>query len=266
MTIPTPFGALHFGWRDGLEVALVAFVLYRLLLLIRGTRALQIVSGIAILIVAYAVATLAKLTMISWLLGLFFTYGAFTAIVVFQPELRATLARLGQSRFIRPRRRTLDGTEETLVTAVERLSKERKGALIAIERAIHLDDYVLRGTPLEARVSTELLATIFTPPTPLHDGAVIIRGDRIIGAGCILPLAEEPIAERWMGTRHRAALGLARETDAFVIVVSEERGAITVAIAGTVLSGVQPDTLRQLLADRRTPMGGAPVTPERVAG
>lgn len=253
MNIATPFGVLVIGWRDVLEIGVVAWFIYRLLLLIQGTRALQIVSGIAILVIAYVVAALAKLTMISWLLGLFFTYGAFTAIVVFQPELRATLARLGQSRFIRPRRRALDRTEEALVAAVERLSRERKGALIAIERGIRLDDYVLRGTSLEARVSAELLATIFTPHTPLHDGAVVIRGDSIIGAGCILPLAEEPVAERGMGTRHRAALGLSRETDAFVIVVSEERGAITVANGGTLHRGVHADALRLLLADRRTP-------------
>lgn len=266
MMLDTPLGLFEFGWRDLLEIAVVAYVLYRLLLLIQGTRALQIVSGIAVLVVAYVIATLAKLTMITWLLGLFFTYGAFAAIVVFQPELRATLARLGQSRFTRLRRRALGATEELLVAAVERLSRERKGALIAIERGIRLDDYVARGTAIEARVSDDLLATIFTPPSPLHDGAVIVRGATIIGAGCILPLAEEPLLERGLGTRHRAALGLSRETDALVIVVSEERGAITVASGGALARGVSGEQLRLLLEDGRhvgTTAPGAPAPATR---
>ena len=242
---------LQFGWRDAVEIAVVAFVLYRLLLLLHGTRAVQMLLGIVVLCVAYAAAWLLKLTTITTLLELIFTYGPFVVLIVFQPELRAALAHLGQSRVTRLFRRLEEGeVVDEILDAVERLGRSSTGAIIVVERDVPLGDYLQTGTELSAKVSGDLLATIFTPYSPLHDGAVIVRGDTIVGAGCILPLTQAPIADRSLGTRHRAALGLSEESDALVIVVSEETGAISLATQGRLLRGLSPNGLRDALSGR----------------
>jgi diadenylate cyclase len=242
---------LQFGWRDAVEIAVVAFVLYRVLLLIHGTRAAQMLLGIATLCVAYAAAWVLKLTTITSLLAIVFKYGAFVVLIVFQPELRAALAHLGQSRVTRLFRRLEEGeVVDEISDAVERLSRSSTGAIIAVERDVPLGDYVETGRELSAKVSGDLLATIFTPYSPLHDGAVVIRGDTIVGAGCILPLTQAQIEDRSLGTRHRAALGLSEETDALVIVVSEETGMISLASGGRLLRGLSPGGLRDALSGR----------------
>jgi diadenylate cyclase len=189
--------------------------------------------------------------MITYLLGVVFTYGAFAALVVFQPELRAALARLGQSRVTRFFRR-MEASEvaDEIADAVDRLSRSGIGAIIAIEREVNLGDYVQSGTALQAKVSADLLATIFTPYSPLHDGAVIIRGDTIIGAGCILPLTRAPLNDRTLGTRHRAAIGLSEETDALVIVVSEETATISVGSQGRLRRGLTSQQVRDIVSGR----------------
>lgn len=243
---------LFFDWRDVLEIVVTAAVIYRLLLLFRGTRALQMLVGIVVLVVVYATAWIFKLGMITYLLGLVFTYGAFAVLVLFQPELRATLAHLGQSRAMSLLRRMETSEMAThVVNAVERLSHAGTGALIAVERGVRLGDYVQTGTPMLAHVSADLLQTIFTPRSPLHDGAVIIRRESIIGAGCILPLTQSHVSDRTLGTRHRAALGLSEETDALAIVVSEESAQISVAEGGRLRRGISPAELRDLLAGVR---------------
>lgn len=168
--------AVRIGWRDFLEIVFVAVLFYRVLLLIRGTRALQMLGGLVVLAFAFSVAWLLKLTMITYLLGVVFTYGAFALLVIFQPELRAALAHLGPSRMARVFRR-LEGGEvaDEIVDAVERLSRSGVGAIIVLEREMPLGEYVESGTVLEAKVSADLLTTIFTPYSPLHDGAVIGR-------------------------------------------------------------------------------------------
>ncbi len=239
---------LHPGWRDLLEIVLVAYVIYRVLLLFHGTRTLQIVSGLAMLLAAYAAAWLLKLSMITYLLAFVFQYGALALLVVFAPELRAALAHLGQARFaqlfshLEPRE-----IAEEVADAVDRLSRSSIGAIIALERQVPLDSFAESGSALEARVSADLLMTIFTPYSPLHDGAVLIRDDSIIAAGCILPLSQQPITDRALGTRHRAALGLADETDAVVIVVSEERSTVSVAERGQLWRDVSAQELGELL-------------------
>ena len=242
---------LNFGWRDAVEIVVVAFVLYRVLLLFRGTRAVQIVTGIAVLCVGYGVAWALRLTTITFLLEIVFKYGGFALLIVFQPELRAALAHLGQARVTHLFRR-LEEEEvvDEITDAAERLSRSSTGAIVVVERDVPLGDYVETGTPLNAKVSGDLLATIFTPYSPLHDGAVIIRGDSIIGAGCILPLSQAPIEDRSLGTRHRAALGVSEETDALVVVVSEESGAISVATGARLLRNLTPTQLRDLLGGR----------------
>jgi len=239
------------GWRDVVQILLIAFVIYRGLRFLVGTKALQIVLGLVLLAGIYIAAFLLKFGMITYLLGALFTYGVFAALVVFVPELRSALARLGQSRIFRffaPIKST--AVAEQVAEAVDRLSRNATGAIIVIEREVALDDFLTSGTEMEARVSADLLTTIFTPYSPLHDGAVVIRGDQIVGAGCILPLTQRPVADKSLGTRHRAALGLSEETDALVIVVSEESAAISVAIRGQLRRGLSSERVQVLLEGR----------------
>jgi diadenylate cyclase len=239
------------GWRELVEVVLVGYALYRILKLFHGTRTLQILTGIAILLVVYAGAWALQLRMITFLLGFVFQYGAIALLVVFAPELRAALAHLGQARFARVFREMeqREVTEE-VVEAVERLSRSGIGAIIAIEREVPLDEWAESGSPVEAKVSADLLLTIFTPYSPLHDGAVVVRGDLIVAAGCILPLSQKPLADRALGTRHRAALGLSDEGDALVVVVSEERSTVSVAERGRLWRDLGTTELRELLSGR----------------
>lgn len=251
MSILDQFRFLSFGWRDAIEIAVVAYGIYRLLLLLHGTRAVQMLVGIVVLVLTYALAWIFKFTMITYLLGIGFTYAAIAALVIFQPELRAALARLGQSPMNRfYKRMDVSEVAEEVADAVERLSRSGIGCIIAIERETALGDYVASGREMQAKVSADLLATIFTPYSPLHDGAVVIRGDTIVGAGCILPLSPARLSDRTLGTRHRAALGLSEETDALVIVVSEETATISVAEEGRMLRGLSAPQVRDMIAGR----------------
>lgn len=238
-------------WTDILEIILIAVLFYRVLLLLRGTRAVQILIGIVVLALAYAIAYASQLQMITYVLDRIVVYGAIAVLIIFQPELRAGLAHLGQSRVTRFFRR-MEASEvaDEVSDAVERLARSGIGAIIAIEREIPLGDYVQSGSEMQAKLSADLLRTIFTPYSPLHDGAVIIRGDTMIGAGCILPLSQAPITDRALGTRHRAALGLSEETDALVIVVSEETSTISVAMHGRLWRHLSTPQLRDMLAGR----------------
>ena len=240
---------LHPGWRDVLEILIVAYALYRVLLLFHGTRTLQIVTGLVMLLAIYSAAWVLKLEMITYVLGFVFQYGAIALLVVFAPELRAALAHLGQARFARLFRQMAQReVAEEIVDGVERLSRSGIGAIVAIEREVSLDPWVESGSPMEAKVSADLLATIFTPYSPLHDGAVIVRGDTIIAAGCILPLSQSVLADRSLGTRHRAALGLSDESDAMVVVVSEETATVSVANRGRLYRELTPQDLRDLIS------------------
>jgi diadenylate cyclase len=240
---------LHPGWRDALEILIVAYVLYRVLLRFHGTRTLQIITGLGVLLTVYAVAWLLKLEMISYLLSIVFRYGAIALVVVFAPELRAALAHMGRARLAGMFRQMeqREVTEE-IAEAVERLSRSGIGAIVAIEREASLDPWVESGSRMEAKVSADLLTTIFTPYSPLHDGAVIVRGDTIIAAGCILPLSQKEITDRALGTRHRAALGLTDESDALVVVVSEERSTVSVAHGGRLWRDLPAAQVREALS------------------
>ena len=243
------------GWTDLLEILVVAFLLYRLLMVIQRTRAMQILLGLVLLALGYGVARLLDLMLIRTLLETFFQYGAIAALVVFQPELRAALARLGRSRMIRAFQR-LEGSRvaDELVEAVERLARSRVGAIIAVEREVGLEEYADTGSSVGATVSAEMITTIFTPYSPLHDGAVLISGDTIRTAGAILPLTQSTVRDRSLGTRHRAALGLSEETDAIVIVVSEETSQVALALGGRLERDVGGERLREILSG---PLPGA---------
>ena len=244
--------------RDLVEILLVAVVLYRVLRFLVGTRALQIVFGLLALVGVYIAALLLKLTMIPYLLGIGFTYAPFAALVVFQPELRQALARLGQTRVFRwfavPGSSAAAGD---IAEALARLRAARVGAIVVVEQGARLDDYVESGKALQATVSAELLVAIFTPASPLHDGAVVVRGDQIVAAGCILPLTQSNRLDRGLGTRHRAAVGLSEETDALVFVVSEETATVSLARRGRLERDISPEQVRKRLAG---PAAAAPVT------
>jgi diadenylate cyclase len=237
------------GWTDLLEILIVAFLLYRILVVIQRTRAMQIMLGVVLVAMLYGFARLLDLILVRTLLETAFQYGAIAALVVFQPELRAALARLGRNRMIRAFQR-LQGSRvvEELIDATERLARARHGAIIAIEQKASLEEYAMTGSAVEAPVTAEMLVTIFTPYSPLHDGAVLIAGDRIRCAGAILPLTQSPIQDRSLGTRHRAALGLSEETDSIVLVVSEESSQVAVAQAGALERDVDAERLRAIIS------------------
>jgi len=248
MTFLEQIRLLSSGWRDVLEIAIVSYATYRLLLLLHRSRAVPVLIGIVVILLTYAAAAVLKLTMIAELLRLVYTYGAIALLIIFAPELRIMLAYIGRSpmgRFFRH----LGESEvaEEMANAIERLSRSGIGAIVAIERDVPLDNYVHSGSAMQAKVSADLLTTIFTPYSPLHDGAVIIRGDTIVGAACILPLSQTALLDRSLGTRHRAALGLSEETDAIVVVVSEETSTISAAVQGRLYRNLTPPQVRDML-------------------
>ena len=240
----------QFAWKDLVEILVVAWLVYRILLMYTGTRAFQVLLGFVFLVSVYVLAQAAGLRLIPYILSQVFTYGAFALIVIFQQEIRTALARLGRSRLFQlfARREQREVVEE-IVRATDRLAKAKIGGIIAIERQVDLANHVDHGTPINAQVTAELLTTIFTPYSPLHDGAVIVRRDQVAYAGSvILRLSESPTLDRTLGTRHRAALGLSEETDALVVVISEETGQISLAHRGLLHRGLRPDELEARLA------------------
>ena len=248
-TVFDQFRMLHPGWRDALEILIAAYAIYRILLVLHRRRAMQILVGIVVLIVTYALAKALHLTMITYLLSQIFTYALLALVVVFAPELRSALANVGRTplaRLFGPVNPSAVAQEVT--DAAERLSRNGIGAIIAIEREVSLQEYVQSGSPMQARVSADLIATIFTPYSPLHDGAIVIRGDTIVGAGCILPLSQSPVSDRSLGTRHLAALGLTEDSDAIVVVVSEETSSISAAVGAKLWRNLTVMQLREILA------------------
>ncbi|MGH7444588.1 MAG: diadenylate cyclase CdaA [Longimicrobiales bacterium] len=247
------FGFLLPGIKDLLQILLVAAGLYYVLRMLAQTRGMQMLAGFLVLVVAFFAARLLELQLLVYLMETLFNYGAIAALIVFQPELRSGLARLGQSRMLTFFNRLEESAVvEELVEAIDRLSRAKIGAIVAVERSIGLEEYAATGTRLQARVGADLLVSLFAPYGPLHDGAVLIEGDTIIAAGVILPLTQFPVSDRTLGTRHRAAIGLSEETDALVIVVSEETSVISIAHRGVLEREVGAEQLRTALS------GGVP--------
>jgi diadenylate cyclase len=258
-------GALGvFGWRDALDIALVALVLYGILALFRGTRAVQMLVGVGVLVVASMTARALELHSLGWLLDAVWSVWVVVLVVLFQPELRRALASIGQGEGLRS---LLAGETATtrvvdeLVSVAGSLADRRIGALIVIERGTGLRQYAELGVALDALVSADLLTSVFLPYSPLHDGAAFIRGDRVVAAGCFLPLSRNAQVARQLGTRHRAALGITEETDALAVAVSEETGRISVALDGRIDAVASAEALRSRLAEllgtrARYPVGG----------
>jgi diadenylate cyclase len=242
----------NFGWRSAIDIIVVAVVFYQFYMLIKRTRAVQLVKGVMVLVAVSLLANYFQLITISWLLDKLLQMFVIAIPVVFQPELRKALEQLGRGRFftshpLLPGVDNLEQVVEELVRCTQVLSKNRIGALIVLERKTGVQDFVETGIKIDGVVSSEFMVNIFIPNTPLHDGAVIIRGDRVAAAGCFLPLSINPNIQKDLGTRHRAALGLTEITDALAIVVSEETGAISVGIDGALTRFMDEKMLRELL-------------------
>lgn len=235
-------------WQDILDIALVATVLYWLFLILKGTRAFQMLVGLALLLLASVISKSAGLSTMDWLITSFWAQVVLVIVILFQPEIRRALAQIGQNPFFR----TLTASEESrtleeIIRAVVLMANKRMGAIIVLEQESELKDIVEVGVAVDAKLSKELLLSLFMPYSPLHDGAVIIKGNRLVAAGCFLPLTLNPEVSKMLGTRHRAALGVTEETDAVVIVVSEETGAISVIIGGKLTRELDAASLRRVL-------------------
>jgi uncharacterized protein (TIGR00159 family) len=235
--------------RDTLDVLLVAVGIYWLLLLIRGTRAIQILVGLGALIGLRVGADFLELLTLAWLLDNFLGPAVLIVVILFQADIRRGLGRLGRGFFPSLSERQESQIVEEVVRAVQALSARRSGALIVLERSIRLDEQIEAGTPLDANVTKELITSIFLPTSPLHDGAVLIQQGRLSYAGAILPLTLRTDLPEGVGTRHRAAVGITEETDAVVIVASEETGAISVVVGGEMVRGLDAPRLRVVLRD-----------------
>jgi len=249
-----------------LDILLVAVLIYQVLAMIRGTRAAPMLAGLAFVAITFYLARMGELTTLNWVVSRVLPYLAFALIVVFQSEIRHVLVDLGRRlSFLRGSAPEGDSYDD-IVLAANLFSQHQTGALIVIEREIGLRTHIESGVPLDARLSYDLLATIFRPSAPLHDGAVIIQKDRIAAAACFLPLSMNPLLSTQLGTRHRAGIGITEETDAIAVVVSEETGSISLAIGGQIERDLTVDQLRERLgSELRRYM--APVTlPTPIAG
>lgn len=236
-----------------LDLAIVIFLIYCFFKVVKGSRAWQLIKGIALLIVATFASGLFNLKILNWILTGIMNLGVIAIIVIFQPELRRGLEQLGTNKLTRFFGIDKDVSTKTkediykVVIASTELSKAKTGALIVLERDIKIQDIVATGIPMQAEVSPQLLVNIFEPKTPLHDGAVVISGNKIAAAACVLPLADDKDIAKELGTRHRAAIGISKESDSIVVVVSEETGKISVAKDGTLIADIREDVLKRIL-------------------
>jgi diadenylate cyclase len=236
--------------RAALDILIIAIFIYYLLKLLRGTRAVQMLVAIALLILFYRGARWARLEMVEWLLTTLLPYVAIALIVLFQPEIRRALSRVGRNlSLMKFTAHNPKAIYDDIVMAAEYFSQNRIGALMVVERQAGLRTYIESGVPLDARLSYDLLLSIFRPGSPLHDGAVIIEGTRVAAAGCFLPLSVNPLISKQLGTRHRAAIGITEDSDAIVVLVSEETGSISVAAGGSIDSNLTGDELTDRLSE-----------------
>jgi len=236
--------------RSVVDILLVTYVIYKLIMVIRGTKAVQLLKGITVIVVVWFLSSLLQLKTLNFIMTQAITYGVLAIIIIFQPELRRALEQLGRGRFFS---RELQEEEirkqaiEAIVKATTYMAKRRIGALISIERETGLNEYIETGIPIEAQITSQLLINIFIPNTPLHDGAVIIKDGEIKAAACYLPLSESPFISKELGTRHRAAIGVSEVTDCVTIVVSEETGAISITKNGEIYRNLTEERLTELL-------------------
>lgn len=235
-----------------IDIGIIAFVFYKLLGLIRETRAEQLVKGFLIILIISKLSEWAKLYAINYILQNTFTIGLIALVIIFQPELRKALEHLGRSQWLISNNKKGSVEEQTrsineIVDAVSVMSRKKIGALIVVERLIGINDIIDTGTILDATISADLLMNVFYPKSPLHDGAVIIKNNRLMAAGCLLPLSSNKYISKELGTRHRAAMGMTESSDALIVIVSEETGAISMAVEGKLQRFLDTTTLRDLM-------------------
>jgi len=247
-----------------LDIVLVAILIYQFLVLVRGTRAAPMLVGVATLGLAFYFARLGDLRTLNWLLSTLLPFVVFALIVVFQSEIRHALANLGSRISLMRSSSSVADVYDDIVLAANLFSQNQTGALIVIEREIGLRTYIESGVSLDARLSYDLLATIFRPSAPLHDGAVIVQRDRIAAAACFLPLSMNPVLSTQLGTRHRAAIGITEETDAVAVIISEETGTISMAVAGSIERELTVERLRERLSHLLRRYAPAPSLPSPV--
>ncbi len=245
---------LNLEWRDIIDIIIMAYLFYRIILIIRGTRAEQLVKGLIVLLLAMIISDQTGLDTLNWTLRQTMTVGLIAIPIVFQPELRRALEQLGRGKIFKSTywswsTQDFESMLDELTKAIPVLVKRRIGALIVMERSTGLKDWVETGIAVNGLVTAELLVNIFFPRSPLHDGAVIIRGDQIVAAGCYLPLTEDPGLSKELGTRHRAGIGITENSDAVAIIVSEETGIISVAHDGVLTRYLDEKKLRKILTD-----------------
>ncbi|HET7658127.1 MAG TPA: diadenylate cyclase CdaA [Bacillales bacterium] len=233
------------------DILVVTYIIYRLIMVIRGTKAVQLLKGIVVIIAVQFLSEFFGLVTLHWLMHTVITYGSLAIIIIFQPELRRALEQLGRGGFFsrggNPEEEEYERSIEAIVKAVGYMAKRRIGALISLGRKTGMNDYVETGISLNAKLTYQLLVNIFIPNTPLHDGAVIIKENEILAAACYLPLSESPFISKELGTRHRAALGISEVTDCLTIVVSEETGHISLTKNGELHRDIDEETLKALL-------------------
>ena len=247
-----------------LDVVLVAILIYQFLSLVRGTRAAPMLVGVATLGLAFYFARLGELRTLNWLLSTLLPFGVFALIVVFQSEIRHALANLGSRVSLMRSSSSVADVYDDIVLAANLFSQNQTGALIVIEREIGLRTYIESGVALDARLSYDLLATVFRPSAPLHDGAVIVQRDRVAAAACFLPLSMNPVLSTQLGTRHRAGIGITEETDAVAVIISEETGTISMAVAGSIERDLTVERLRERLSHLLRRYAPAPSLPSPV--
>jgi len=249
-----------FNWKMAVELLILWFIYYRMLLFFQGTRAFQVLRGIIILVFAFFLFQILRFETLDWLMTRLFGLSIIGLLVIFQPEIRHGLARLGQQHLFKTELRDQEIEEMIfeIVQAADSLSKNKTGALIAIEREDHLNTYVESGVAIDSKVTAELIQTIFTPNSLLHDGGIVIHLNRIIAASCLFPLTDKPDLSRVLGTRHRAAIGLTEQTDAIVVTVSEESGAVSLSYDGKLLRDIGPGELLTVIKNTFKPKKKAP--------
>ncbi|MDQ1910832.1 diadenylate cyclase CdaA [Paenibacillus sp. GD4] len=242
---------------DIIDIIIVSYVIYKMILLVRGTRAIQLLKGILVVVVTWALSSWFKLNTLQWMMNQMFTFGLVGVFIIFQPELRRALEQLGRGTLFS--RTTVEEDQEInrrineVLKAVNYMSRRKIGALMVFERETGLTDYIESGISIESHISSELLINIFIPNTPLHDGAVIMRKHQLMAAGCYLPLSENPFISKELGTRHRAAIGMSEVSDALCVIVSEETGQVSLALNGHILRDVKEDTLLAKLFEELKP-------------